>query len=269
MLASEDSVRLSTPELPETRAEAALPLISHGHVIGALTVQSRQPGIFDETLVAVLQSMAEQVATALANARLFAENQEALENTRQMFGEISQQGWANMLRNRPGWGFQLSNGTISSPQDEWQAELSQAAQSGKFVQAAEDGKYSLAAPILVRNQPIGALGLRKKDSSVEWTDEELSVLRSVLDQLGQALESARLYDETQRKAERERIASQITARIRSSNDPQTILQTAVMELRRALQVDQAQILIQPNKQEFYPSPVKDINLMSPPSGAGG
>ena len=61
-----------------------------------------------------------------------------------------------------------------------------------------------------------------------------------------ALENARLYQETQRRAERERMAGEITARLRASNDPQEILQTAVQELRQALKVRSAQVLLSQN-----------------------
>jgi len=63
------------------------------------------------------------------------------------------------------------------------------------------------------------------------------------ERLSSALESARLYEETRRRAERERLTGEITARVRASNDPQVILQTAVKELRRALQADRAQLLV--------------------------
>ena len=62
-------VRLATAELPQTRSEAAIPLRSRGQVLGALTVQDTQPGAFDRDTIAVLQTMADQVAVALDNAR--------------------------------------------------------------------------------------------------------------------------------------------------------------------------------------------------------
>ncbi len=66
----EADVRFVNPLLPETRAEMALPLISRGEVIGALTIQSAQEGIFSQEDIAVFQAMANQVANAIANARL-------------------------------------------------------------------------------------------------------------------------------------------------------------------------------------------------------
>ena len=61
--------------------------------------------------------------------------------------------------------------------------------------------------------------------------EELST------QIGLALENARLLEQTQQRAERERVIADITAQVRSSMDPATILQTAVRELGAALGTD--------------------------------
>ena len=66
----EADVRFVNPLLSETRAEMALPLISRGEVIGALTIQSAQEGAFSQEDIAVFQAMANQVANAIANARL-------------------------------------------------------------------------------------------------------------------------------------------------------------------------------------------------------
>jgi signal transduction histidine kinase len=66
----EEAIRFDNPLLPETRSEMALPLISRGRCIGALSVQSTGQNAFSEEDVAVLQTMADQVAIAIENARL-------------------------------------------------------------------------------------------------------------------------------------------------------------------------------------------------------
>lgn len=68
-------VRFDNPLLPETRSEMALPLISRGHVIGALTVQSTESQAFSDEDIAILQTMADQVANAIENARLLQETE--------------------------------------------------------------------------------------------------------------------------------------------------------------------------------------------------
>ena len=69
----EDAVRFKNPQLPLTRSEIALPLITHGEVIGAMTIQSALPAAFSRVDITALQTMADQMANAIENARLFTE----------------------------------------------------------------------------------------------------------------------------------------------------------------------------------------------------
>ncbi|MBN1877530.1 MAG: GAF domain-containing protein [Anaerolineae bacterium] len=65
------------PTLPNTRTEMVLPLITRGKAIGALTIQSTEEAAFSEKDIPVFQTMADQIAIALDNARLFQETSEA------------------------------------------------------------------------------------------------------------------------------------------------------------------------------------------------
>ena len=73
-----DHIRFNNPFLPETRSEMAVPLISRDKVIGALTFQSRVSDSFSEDDIAILQTMSDQLAIAIENARLFSELQSEL-----------------------------------------------------------------------------------------------------------------------------------------------------------------------------------------------
>lgn len=84
----QEAIRFDDPLLPETRSEMALPLISRGQVIGALTVQSAQAQAFSDEDTAVLQTMADQVANAIENARLLQET-ERLARRSQLVTEVS------------------------------------------------------------------------------------------------------------------------------------------------------------------------------------
>ena len=81
----QDAVFFDNPDLPDTRSEMAVPLVARGRVIGALDVQSTRQAAFSSEDVSVLQTMADQLATAIENARLFTATQEALTETREMF----------------------------------------------------------------------------------------------------------------------------------------------------------------------------------------
>ncbi len=71
-----EAVRFNNPLLAETRSELALPLVSRGQTIGAMTVQSNREAAFSQEDVTVLQTMADQLANAIANAQLFEQTQQ-------------------------------------------------------------------------------------------------------------------------------------------------------------------------------------------------
>jgi PAS domain S-box-containing protein len=66
----EEAVRFANPLLPDTRTELALPLVSRGQALGALTIQSRRQAVFSVDDIAVLQTMADQLAITIDNANL-------------------------------------------------------------------------------------------------------------------------------------------------------------------------------------------------------
>jgi GAF domain-containing protein/HAMP domain-containing protein len=236
--AGEDAVRLATAELPETRSEAAIPLRSRGRVVGALTVQDTQPGAFDQDTMAVLQTMADQVAVALDNARLFTESQAALETSRRAYGELSYEAWRRLTRAQPEWGYTYTHKNISPARGDWRPEMLQAVQASQSVQSQDGKEHCLAVPLKVRNQVIGVLNFEKGEVDKAWTPEEVALLETLAEQLGMALESARLYQDTQRRAAREELIGQVTSRMRESLDLETVLKTAADEMRRVLGLDE-------------------------------
>ncbi|HEY4688185.1 MAG TPA: GAF domain-containing protein [Anaerolineae bacterium] len=83
--AVDESMRYANPLLPDTRSEVALPLLVGDQVLGALDVQSTQEDAFDESALAVLQSLADQIAIALNNARLYQHAQADARQARVLF----------------------------------------------------------------------------------------------------------------------------------------------------------------------------------------
>jgi GAF domain-containing protein len=83
------AVRFDNPLLPYARSELALPLISRGQTVGAMTIQSSVPLAFSQEDVSALQLMADQLADAIQTARLYAESQGALERIRARAEQLS------------------------------------------------------------------------------------------------------------------------------------------------------------------------------------
>ncbi len=67
--------RFNNAHLPLTRSEMALPLITRGQVIGALSIQSAMASAFSDTDITVLQTMTAQIANTIENARLLEQAQ--------------------------------------------------------------------------------------------------------------------------------------------------------------------------------------------------
>ena len=77
-----DATYLANPLLPETRAEACLPLKVGERILGVLDAQSAVPHSFTEDNLRALQILADQLAIAVVNTELFAETQEHLSQHR-------------------------------------------------------------------------------------------------------------------------------------------------------------------------------------------
>ena len=87
---TEDPVHFKNPLLPDTRSEAAFPLLVGEQVVGVLDVQSKFPDAFDEQSLATLQTLAGQLAAAIYNAKLRQEAESGWGETRILY-QISSQ----------------------------------------------------------------------------------------------------------------------------------------------------------------------------------
>ena len=79
---NQSTIHLPNPLLPETRAEAGIPIMVSDRIIGMLDVQSKRPFAFSDETVQILQIVADQIAVAFVNSELFADAQERLSQHR-------------------------------------------------------------------------------------------------------------------------------------------------------------------------------------------
>jgi GAF domain-containing protein len=183
------------------------------------------------------------VAVAFDNARLFAQSQESLENLQRVYREISQQAWSELLKARGEYTIRCDEQGLVEAPGLWYPEMEKARQSDQIVQATDEQAtiQSLVVPIKVRGNVIGVLDTRKGAQTDPWTPEQITMLETITAQIGQALESAQLYEGTQLRAESERLAGEITSRMRETLDIDAVLQTAAREFRRALNLAEVEI----------------------------
>ena len=212
----ENAVRFDYPLLPYTRSEISLPLYVGDRILGALDVHSSQESAFSKQDIETLQNMANQVAISLDNARLFQETKQNLQEMRHIQKQYLREAWIDTSSK---------NGEVS-------------------LVAGEINKDSvnnlIEVPITLRDQIIGQLSL-ETDEALPL--EEQNWVRDIATQTALAIENARLLDESQSSAIREKFVTEITNKIWSSTTIDGVLQTAVRELGQILDATEATIEI--------------------------
>lgn len=237
---SADAVYDDNPEMPATRSEMALPLQVRGKMIGALDVQSVESQAFTQEDVNILQALADQLAVAIENARLMAESQATLAAAQRAYGEIGRVAWQEMFRARGDLAARYDPHGLLLPggaQSETAKAYVRAAQSP--VEAATPPQM-LAVPLQSRGQVIGELAAYVS-AAQPWTTEQRELLETLAEQLGVALESARLYQDTQRRAAREQVTREITDALQRAVNMETLMRIATEELNRTLRGSHAYV----------------------------
>lgn len=228
-----DAVHLRNPDLPATRSEMTLPLRVGNRVIGALDVQSVQKNAFTTDDIEVLTILADQIAIAIENARLFSESKAALAESQATMDQFVRQEWKSFNRQSRQNGFIFDGRQIAPLIAQGQSErIKRTAQTGRL--SLEKDSANVTVPIRLRGQTIGVLEVRPKKGQRQWTDDEIALLEAAADRAAFALENARLVESAQRRASRERAIGEISGKIGAVSERNVILQTAVEELGRKI-----------------------------------
>ncbi len=228
--------------LQETRAELAVPLRIGEIVIGALDVQSRVRDAFDEDLVAVLQTMADQIAVAIQNARLYEELLRRVREIEENNRTATRHAWQEFMRDQRAEEIVRTAGFSTGTN---LADLrEEAIRTGKPVMGAltERQTIPVAVPVQLRGQTLGA---------VEWeipaqglSEEKIELAQELANRLALSLDNARLFQESQRTTERERLVNSIATKLTAQTTINDILETAVREVGQALRAPQVSIRLQ-------------------------
>jgi len=228
-----DSVYFNNPDLPDTRSEMAIPLRVAGNVIGALDVQSTETNAFSQEDINVLTTLADQIAIAIENSRLFGEARKALDESQVMFNKYTQQEWSNFARQVKPNGFIFDGKQVLPLDNNLRREPAKPTiQTGSL--SLEKPSATIVIPIKFRGQTIGMLDIRSKNGQRFWKQDEIAMLEAAAERAALALDNARLVENAQRRAARERAIGDISTRIGALSNLESILQTAVEELGRKI-----------------------------------
>jgi GAF domain-containing protein/HAMP domain-containing protein len=220
-----DAVYFDNPDLPDTRSEMALPLRVGKVIIGALDVQSTKPNAFSEDDVEVLSILADEVSVAIENARLFEESQRVLADAQSAFGEFTRAAWQQMIARHKVVRYELSGTSIRS-----------------LKEPATNNGSSMTIPIKLRDRVVGTMNISQPENE-ELDPDEVDIINALAQRVSIAIENATLLEETRRRATRESMVSDISAKLSASAEIEHIMQIAVSELRQALGASEVSLKI--------------------------
>ena len=122
------------------------------------------------------------------------------------------------------------------------AESGASAEEVDYIQDSRSeikNQNAVVAPIRLQNQTIGTIQLLETEGQHQWDESELALVQTVADQVAQAAENLRLFDETRRQAGREQTIRQIAERMRSAASLDELIKIAAEELGQRLSAEYA------------------------------
>jgi len=230
---------------PNVQSELALPLRVKEQVIGVLDLQSKNANAFDQTDIEALTAVASQIAIGVQNARILSETQSALVESQVLYGTMVKQTWVSNQEANPKIGYRYRGvkpvaleKEISTP------EIFDALENGDVAMTRPNRRKTenaLAIPLKLRGNSVGVIHV-SLPLEENLGEDEVDVLRAASERIAIALENASLLEESQRRAKREQVIGEMSAKISARTDIESILQTTLREL--GAQISGAQIMVE-------------------------
>ena len=219
-----EAVFFNNPDLPMTRSEVTLPLLIRNRLLGVLDIQSDQPQAFRAEDIDVFQTLADQVAVAIENARLLSESQAALMQLEAVSSLRTRDAWNQKLLGQ-GLAFTFTPLGIRVPDNSSGVD-----ESG--VQSA----------ITLKGQSIGSISLARKDNT-SWSKFDEDLINEVAYQVGLAVDNLRLLEDAQQRARQEQTIGELATRFSQALDIDSLIQTAARELGQLPDVSEVSVFI--------------------------
>lgn len=247
----QEAVYYANELLQDTRAELALPIREGNHTIGALDIQSMHANAFGKADLQALQIMADLLATAIRNARLFREQGQTLRDNDRLYRDadtnlreiqrlnqqLTRSAWQEYQSDtRSATGVTLERDRLVGG-NEWSESLTRAGQEGQII-AGGSTPGTVAVPVILRGEVIGAIEV---EAGTETSPETVEMMQAVAQRLALSLENARLYEATLEAAAQEQRINDIAARFQSVATVDELLRITLSELSETLGAESSAI----------------------------
>lgn len=221
----------SNPLLPRTQGELAVPITMGNRVLGVLDVQSDQANALSQRDQLVLEGLCGQIAIAIETTNLQQDMQTRIRELNLLQRQLSREAWQAYRSERQLMGYQFDQAGVQRltavPNVHKlleNAALPNGRQNGHSEQTSAAADHVMMQEIDIRGQSVALLGIQNTPDN-PLTPEEVAFLTAVADELGEALEAARLFEETQLAlTEQERLAFELETVAQVSTAASTILE---------------------------------------------
>jgi GAF domain-containing protein/HAMP domain-containing protein len=253
-----DDIHLQNPLLPDTRSEIVLPLRARSTTIGALDIQAVVANAFDANVAQTLQLLADQLAAAIENAQLAQQVETTINELNKTYRTQSQQAWQSALQKNESASYEYDGLQIKAVPQHLPESMLKQLERGKPIVLKDTIKHShdqteiqntLMIPLMVLNQLIGVVGLEQSDPEHIWSEEEIAIAEAAANRAAITLENARLLNDSQKRAIKERAISEASSRIGSALNLENILQITAEEIERVLGGSEVILQIQTQDKE--------------------
>jgi GAF domain-containing protein len=232
-----------------------VPIIEGDRIIGALDIHSTQNDAFAQNDVQTLRVVANQLATAIRNARLFEQQEQTIRENKRLFLEsetnlreierlnrqLTKQAWDDYLRGRGVVAGVTWSQKNFKPGAEWSDQMLQAAQRRRVMSQKDpaSNKRVISVPVELRGEVMGAIEIETDDGVL--VSDTVDMLQAISQRLAISLDNARLFEETQEATAQEQRISEIVSGYQSAESIEDLLQITLQGLTEALGAEQGAI----------------------------
>lgn len=218
------------PDLPNTRSEMALPLKVEQRVIGALDIQSTSPEEYSEREIGVFQILADQLAIAINNVRLINELEQRVEDVARLNTRLNETAWQEFAQEQPqavnlAYEYDLRQITPARPD------------------SGPDDHPGYEASIEISGRRLGKVQTASPEAKA-LTQSDQSIIDAVAARVSMAVESARLFQQTQVALSESQRLYELARVISGSSDMdiESVYATIVEQMVYVESLDQVAIL---------------------------
>ncbi len=241
LLATEEAQAL----LNQAQSALISPVTFGDEVLGALLVFSERDEITEDEQV-LLGGLCSQLATAMESLNLRDEMEERLNELNNLQRLMSREGWLRIRAMREGGtqGYRFDRQTLAPLSGE-QPVLDGAPP----INGDSNGsRKQIAAPLQVRGETFGILGV-EDDPQAPLSEEEEELLYAVSQQVAEAMEHARLLEQTQKRAVELETVSRVSAATSTILEREKLLDAVVELTKRSFDLYHAHIYLLDEEKE--------------------